>query len=59
MKIEIKSHYWPETPHLREIKIKIDGEVIRSSFMSQDQILDFAKQFSLIEKDLINKASMI
>lgn len=44
MKIEFKSHYWLATPKLREIKIKIDDEVIISKFLSQDEIWELANQ---------------
>lgn len=53
MKIEIRSHFWPNTPHLREIKILIDGEVVRSSFMNQDEIWELAKQLRSLDQALM------
>ena len=49
MKIEIRSHFWPATPHLREIKVFIDGKEYISSFMKQDEIFDLAKQFRQLD----------
>jgi len=53
MKIEIRSHYWPNTPHLREIKVFIDNAEVISSFMTKDEILDLAKQFRYLDEDLM------
>lgn len=52
MQIEIKSHYWPKTPELREIKILIDGKVIQSEFLSQDKIWKLAAQLDYLSRDL-------
>ena len=57
MKIEIRSHFWPNTPHLREIKVLIDGDEIRSSFLTQDQIWDLAKQLRYLDQDLMQYAN--
>ncbi len=53
MKLEIRSHYWPKTPDLREIKIFIDGVLIISTFISQDEIWDLARQFRYLDQDLM------
>lgn len=52
LKIEIRSHYWPATPDLREIKVFIDDEEVRSSFMDQDEFWEFCLQFPEIERKL-------
>lgn len=53
MKIEVKSHYWPATPELREIKIRIDDNTIYSTFLDQDEIWDLAKQFRYLDQQLM------
>lgn len=57
MKIEIRSHCWPATPELREIKIFIDETLISSSFLSQNKIWDLAKQLRYLDQDLMNLAN--
>jgi hypothetical protein len=59
MKIEIRSHFWPKTPDLREIKILIDDEIIRSSFLNQDQIWDLAKQMRYLDYALMDIGNSI
>lgn len=59
MKIEFRSHYWPNTPHLREIKIFIDGEEVRSSFMNQDEIWELAKKLRYTNEELMDVANGI
>jgi len=56
MNIDIRSHYWPATPELREIKILIDGKVSASSFMSKDKIWDLVNQFDRLKQVLIDIA---
>ncbi len=41
MNIEFRLHYWPNTPNLRELKILWNKEVIRSSFMTAEELLIF------------------
>ena len=53
MKIEIRSHYWPNTPDLREIKVFIDNTEVNSSFMNEDEIWDLAKQLRYLDQDLM------
>jgi hypothetical protein len=53
MKIEIRSHFWPATPDLREIKILIDGEIVQSSFMDCNNIWDLARQFRNFDEYLM------
>jgi hypothetical protein len=53
MKIEIKSHYWPNTPELREIKLFIDDKEIASSFMNQDEVWDLANQLRHLDQYLM------
>lgn len=55
--IEIKSHYWPNTPDLREIKILVDNKVIYSSFMGSQKILELMQQMNYAMQNLI-KASL-
>lgn len=53
MKIEIKSFFWPKTPHLREIKVFIDGKEYVSSFMNEDEVWDLAKQLRYLDQELM------
>lgn len=41
MKIEIRAHFWPATPKLREIKLFIDGRLIESTFLNDEQLSEF------------------
>lgn len=59
MKIEITGHYWPNTPELREIKIKINGVIVFSSFMNQDEIWDLGKQLIYIQDDVMKIGNKI
>ena len=59
MKIDIRSHYWPNTPHLREIKIFFDGVLIQSFFLNQDEIWDLAKQFRELHDRMIELGNSI
>lgn len=52
MKIEIRSHYWPNTPHLREIKLFIDKVEVQSSFMTKEEILQLSKELIKIGMDV-------
>lgn len=54
MKIEIRSHFWPATPELREIKVLIDGVVMQSTFLDCDKIWDLAKQFRYLDQELMD-----
>lgn len=56
MRIDIRAHYWPATPDLREIKLVVDDKVILSEFLNSSQVMDLAKQFSGIEADLVSVA---
>jgi hypothetical protein len=49
MNIEIKIHYWPNTPHLREVKFLLDGEEIRSSFMGKDELWKLREGFRIFK----------
>lgn len=53
MKIEIRSHYWPATPELREIKILINGRLIESTFLNQDKIWELAEQLRDLDNYLM------
>lgn len=44
MKLEIRSHYWPATPHLREIKIVVDDKVLISKFLKEGEILKLKRE---------------
>jgi hypothetical protein len=57
MKIEIRSHYWPATPELREIKIFIESRLIESHFLNQDQIWALALQCREIDWQLMDIAN--
>lgn len=59
MKIEFRAHYWPATPHLREIKIFIDGQNIYSTFLNQGQIADLANELRYIDPELMKIANAI
>ncbi len=59
MLIEFKSHYWPATPELREIKIFIDGRLLVSGFLDQDKIWELAKQLRYADQDLMDVANAI
>lgn len=59
MKFEIRSHYWPNTPNLREIKIFIDSKEIYSSFMSQDEVWELAKKCRSLDWELTEIANNI
>ena len=59
LKIELRAHYWPETPHLREIKIFIDGKELVSSFMNQDEIWEFARSLRYVHDELMEVANQI
>lgn len=59
MKIEIRSHYWPATSELREIKLFIDSQLIQSQFLNQDQIWELARKLREIHDELINIANGI
>lgn len=54
MKLEIRSHFWPKTPNVREIKILIDGTVAQSTFLNCDEILDIARQLRDLHDELMN-----
>jgi hypothetical protein len=53
MKIEMRAHFWPNTPTLREIKILIDGEEIRSSFLNKHGIFDLSQQLKHLARELL------
>lgn len=57
MKLEIRSHYWPATPHLREIKLYLDGELIRNDFLNKNQIWELAKQLRNFDVELQEEAN--
>jgi hypothetical protein len=59
MNIEIRAHYWPATPDLREIRLLIDGRIIESSFMSQDEIWKLAKKFREYDEMLMDIGNSI
>ncbi len=59
MKIEIRAHYWPETPSEREIKIFIDDKLIVSYFMNQNQIWQLAKSLRQTHDGLMEVANKI
>lgn len=40
---EIRVHYWPETPALREIKICFMGKVEFSMFLNKEEMSHFSK----------------
>lgn len=40
---EIRVHYWPETPELREIKIFVLGKVEFSMFLNKEEMNHFSK----------------
>lgn len=40
---EILIHYWPETPNLREVRIRVYGNTEFSMFLNKDEISHFAK----------------
>lgn len=57
MKIEVRVHYWPKTPELREIKLRVDGEEIYSTFINQNEMWDLAEQFRYIDLQLMEIAN--
>ena len=59
MKLEIRSHFWPNTPNLREIKIVVDGKVIISSFMNADEIFEFANSLDGEIRKLFDEAACV
>lgn len=59
MKIDIKCHYWPATPNVREIKIQRDNNTITSEFLDKQKILQLAGQFLKLREDLIEYANQI
>ncbi len=54
MKVEIRAHYWPNTPEFREIKLRVDDNTIYSKFLSVEDIWDLAKQFRGLEHQLMD-----
>lgn len=56
MKIEFRSHYWPNTPNLREIKVFIDDKEVVSYFMHQDEIWRLSKSLRLAHDELLDVA---
>ena len=52
MNIDFRVHYWPNTPELREIKLVIDGNVIQSSFMSINQVVDLSERLKNLQSML-------
>lgn len=54
MKVEIRSHFWPATPDVREIKLVVDEVVLYSSFMNPDKIWDLARQFRHLDQKLMD-----
>ena len=59
MNIEMNAHYWPNTPHLREIKLKVDGEVLYSKFLSCDDIWDLARQLRDLHDNLMDVGNAV
>lgn len=57
IKFDIKFHFWPATPDLREIKFKIDNEEIYSVFLSQNAIRNLAMQLRSIHDELMTVAN--
>lgn len=53
MNLEIKSHYWPKTPQLREIRLYINGNLIESSFMSIYQLQDLIETLKISQTRLL------
>lgn len=52
MNIEFRSHYWPNMPELREIKLVLDGNVMQSSFMNIYQLSDLIQRLKHIQDSL-------
>lgn len=59
MNIEIRSHYWPNTPFIREIKVFINSVEIDSTFMTKDEIFQLAKCLRHLDQDLMTIADRI
>lgn len=51
---EIKVHYWPETPQLREIKFSVFGKVELSIFLNKKEIEHFAKVLLKASEGIVN-----
>ena len=43
--IDLRIHYWPATPHLREVKLYLEGELMRSTFISVVEMENLQHQF--------------
>jgi len=59
MKIELRCHYWPATPHLREVKVVVDGKVLVSEFLNQSEIWGLAKQCRYLDYALMDVGNSI
>jgi hypothetical protein len=59
MKIELRIHLWPATPHLREVKIIIDGEVVRSAFLGKEGMFELSEKLSEWRGELFCTASQM
>jgi hypothetical protein len=59
MKFQITSNYRPNTPHLREIKILVDDEIVASSFMTQDDIWKFPRILRIYHNEFMKLANSI
>lgn len=59
MEFKIRSHFWPRTPNLREIKFLIDNEIFTSFFMNQDEIWKLAQELRECHDQLMKIADQI
>ena len=50
---EIRVNYWPETPHLREIKISVFGKVEFSMFLNKEEMAHFSKVLSKCSDNVV------
>jgi hypothetical protein len=59
MRIETRSHFWPATPELREIKFFLDGKEIVSTFVNFSQVAEMAEEFRCLYQYLMNIAKQL
>lgn len=43
--IDIRIHYWPNTPDLREVKLIFEGKCIRSTFVDVSGMKEIQNKF--------------
>jgi hypothetical protein len=57
--IEIRVHYWPVTPNLRELKIFINNKLELSCFADYSQIANISNVLKNVIDDMLQKDAVI